>query len=527
MAYAPPQPQDLFDGPDAAARYQEVINRIKDAGNAGLAGKSAGDFFSPGVGIVKSANSQALDVLNKAGVSPDLVKEWELGTPIAQTAVQYTGITAYNVESALLMIVPKELKLRNRTPRQKGVGQGIEYRRITSVSNSGGSSANLSPFFSSVSNTASINGVTWNLPPLISYTGDTTFKAFVEMGFTDTVSVQQQFAAQGFTDAKAVSALALIWADMLGEERQLLNAVSTVLSVSGVSATAAQSTHTTSGSGLPAITTGAVLFSFQSATGESKAVSASTVTVAAGYGIDLTFTGTIPANVVAVNTYVTATGPVYYKGTTVLQNGFSPTTFATVAALPSTSADNGSFYSNGYDGMIQEFSNTSLGGYQKVLNGTLSSSTPGTEFTTALQSLYVTQGADPDAIYTTGSIAKVLFDNLATQGSANSYRLNLTSGDNGTIMGGAVTGIVNPATGKVVDIGVHRYMPAGTAVIHSWQVPWPDSGVTSTMKVVNTVDTMVIDWPWVDMAYKTSTYRYGTLIFEAPILSGIITAIND
>lgn len=523
MAYTAPQPHELFDGPDAAAKYQEVINRIKDAGNAGYQGKAAGDYFAPGVGIVKSAHSQAAEMLNKAGVTPDLVKEWELGNPIATTPVQYTGITPYNVESALLMIVPKELKLRNRTPRQKGIGQGLEYRRITGVSNSGsGGVANLSPFFSSTSNTVSVNGVSWNLPPLISYAGDTTFKPFVEMGFTDTVSVQQQFAAQGFTDAKAVSALALIWADMLGEERALLNARSTVLSVSGASGTAADDTSVT-GSGLPGATATAVYATFSTSYGESKAITLTgTPTTSAGDGIKITSLTGVPAGTLAINIYVNYSGT-YYKGTTVLTTGASPKTFATVAALPSTSADNGSANTLGYDGMITEYSNSSLSGYQLALNGALALDT----FTTALQTLYITQGADPDAIYTTGSITQAAFDLIQSQGTATSYRANFVTGDNGITVGGAVTGFVNPATGKVVEFSAHRYMPNGVAAIQSWQVPWPDSGVTSTMKVVNTVDTMVIDWPWVDMAYKTSTYRYGTVVFEAPILSGIVTNINS
>ena len=68
-------------------------------------------------------------------------------------------------------------------------------------------------------------------------------------------------------------------------------------------------------------------------------------------------------------------------------------------------------------------------------------------------------------------------------------------------------------------------MPAGVAVIHSTSVPWADSGVTATMKVSNVVDTMVIDWPQIGMSYDQSTYTYGTVVFEAPILSGIITNI--
>jgi hypothetical protein len=533
MAYAIPRPADLFEG-NSVQNFQALKALLVEAGNEGIRKRNSGEVlgFSKGVGAVLNENAQVRQMLEKAGLTPDMMKEWSLGNPIAQTPISYTGITPYFVEGALLMLVPKDLHFRNQTPREKGIGQGIEYRRITSVSNSGGASANVSPFFSSTSNTVSINGVTLNRPPQISYSGDATFKPFVEMGLSDSVSMQQQFASQGFTDAQAVSMLALLWADMLGEERALLNGVSTALSVASSTATAAADATATS-AGLPSGTATAVYVTFSSALGESKAITATgTPTVSAVIGVKLSALANVPAGTVGINIYVNMSGT-YYKGSTVFTIagaygvGASPKSFAVVGALPSTSADNGSGNSLGYDGVISEYSNTSLGGYQLAQNAVLSTSNPGVEFENALTTLYVSQGADPDAIYTTGSIMSALYDLLKNNAGNVSYRINLQTGENGVVMGGSVGGVVNPSTSKMVDFHVHRYMPAGVAVIQSWTVPWADSGVTSCMKVVNTVDTMVIDWPQIGMSYDRSTYRYGTCVFEAPVLSGIITSINN
>jgi hypothetical protein len=521
MAFTPPRATELF-AENPVQNMETLKGVLRNIITETDAAKAAGELsFVPKVGIVKSGKAQVVESMLKAGISADVVKEWELGSPIAQTPVQNTGYTPYNVEPAVLMIVPKELKLRNTTARVKGIGQGIEYRRVTGVSNS--TSGNiLSPFFTSTTNTVSINGTTLNRPPLISYTGDTTFKPYVEMGFTDSVSLQQQFAGQDFTDIRALSHLALIWAHTLGEERALLNARSTVLSVASASGTAAADS-TVTGSGLPAAVTTAVYATFSSSLGESKAITLTgTPTTTAGEGIKITSLTGVPAGTLAINIYANYSGT-YYKGTTVLTTGASPTTFATVSALPSTSADNGSGNTLGYDGAISEFGNSSLGGYQLSLNAVLALDT----FTTALQSLYISQGADPDMILTTGSITQAAFDLIQTQGTATSYRANFVTGDNGVTVGGAVTGFVNPATGKVVDFSAHRYMPAGTAVVHSTSVPWGDSGVTATMKVSNVVDTMVIDWPQIGMSYDQSTYSYGTVVFEAPILSGVVTNINN
>lgn len=548
-----PRPADLFDGTpsEQVQQFEALKSVIADSiAEHDENVRRGGVNFVPKQGVVRTGASAIVAEMQKAGLTADVIKEWELGNPIPQTPVQYTGITPYNVEQAVLMIVPKELKLRNSTARVKGIGQGLEYRRITGVSNS--TYANRQgPFFSSVANTQTFNGVTLNRPNLISYTGDTYFKPFVEMGFSDYVSTQQQFAAQGFTDARALSSLSLIWAHVLGEERALLNSRSTALSVSGHSiSSAAQSTEVTSGSGLPAISAstpvGDVYVTFSSSYGESQALySAGAVSISAGYGVDVTLNEAPPAGTLAVNVYVVSTGPVYWKGTTVLAETdvVSPATFATVTALPSHTADNGSYpnylfggtlatgaTSNSifaYDGAVTEFSNASLAGYVEALNAPLSSASPGVEFQTALSTLYVQQGADPDVIWTTGSIMQTLFTNLQNAPSSNAYRVNLIAGDNGVTVGGAVTGIVNPSTSKVVDISTHRYMPPGVAVIAQLQVPWPDSNVTACMKVANVVDTMIIDWPQIGMSYDQSTYTYGTCVFEAPILSGTIININD
>jgi hypothetical protein len=529
---APPLPRQLFED-NPIQNFQALKAALVDMGRSAKTASLQGEIaWSRYQGIIKSERGQQLELLEKMGLTPDKIKEWELGTPIPTTPVQSTGITPYNVESALLMLIPKELQLRNKTPREKGIGQGLEYRRLTALNNSGGAQPELYPFFSSTSNTVTINGVTLNRPPLIAYSGDTTFKAFVEMGFTDSVSVQQQFASQGFTDAQAISMLALLWTDMLGEERSILKARSTVLGITSFAATVAADSTATS-AGLPSGTATAVYITASSSMGESQAITCTgTPTVSAVSGVKVTAFTDVPVGTLAINVYVNMTGT-YYKGTTPFTvagaygAGASPKTFSVVSALPSTSVDNGSYSSLAYDGMITEYNNSALSGYQLALNAALNTSNPGTEFETALTQLYVTQGADVDAIYTTGSIASALYDLLKNNAQNVSYRINLQTGENGVVMGGSVGGVVNPATSKMVDLLVHRYMPNGIAALHSWTVPWADSGITSCMKVVNTVDTMVIDWPQIGMSYDRSTYRYGTLIFEAPVLAGIITNINN
>lgn len=536
------RPNDLFDGPGAVDKFESLKERMVAKAAATDALASRGEIaFEKGVGAKLTGKAAQEAELVKAGVSPDLIKEWSTSAPVASSAIAQAALTPYDYEQEVLWLVPNDTPIRNTVAREKGVGEGTEYRRLTGLSNSRtAGAANLSPFFVSEGTANITNNVNLNRASIMSEVGDKTWTPFVEMGLQSQVSMKYQFAGQGFADIRALSHLALLRAGWFAEENALLNSTSSATSISGLSATAASSG---TGTGLPATTSGAVLFTLSSAWGESQAVSAGTVTVTSGQGIALTITGTLPAGVTAINTYLTAAGPVYYKGTTNLTTGATPTTFAVVTALPSTSADNGSYpnytfggtlISNatansavGYNGIIAAFSGAN-GGYVKALNAALSTTSPFTEFETAFQTLAQQNAARPDVIYTTYSIRTALWDLLKNGNSgATNVRINAQIGDNGVVAGSAVASIVNQATGDTVDIVGHRFMPAGVAVIHSTKVPWADSNVSATVKVKSVVDNMVLDFPQLGMSYDAQTYFYGTALMQAPILSGVLTNINN
>ena len=366
-------------------RAEAVKSAIFAALQRGEELKAAGYVFIPGEGVKNPRQEKMLADLSTKGVTPDTVKEWDFANPVSNTAIQYSGLTPYSLEDALIHLYPKDLTLRNSAARQTKAGPGFEFRRILSVTNSA-YNKNVSPFFISTSNTISVNGTTLNRPPNITYTGDATFLPYVEMGWSDEVALRLVYAANGWSDPQAESALALLNAHMLGEEKALLMARSTSLALGGITATAASSSTVTSGSGLPSGSVTSVLFDFYTGLGESEAVSATqSITLSAGHGIDLTFTGTVPAGAVAVNTYVEISAA-WYKGFTTLTGGISPATFAAYSGtVPSTTADNGSnpaytlggsFIAGassstiaGYDGLISEV--TKNGGYSDYVGATL------------------------------------------------------------------------------------------------------------------------------------------------------------
>lgn len=546
-----PSPSILFgDAPDTAAKFAEMTEKLDACLEAGLRAKMTGEAeFVKGRGIVKSAQAQAIDTLTKsisgdqlaavqsALATADTAKTngWTLTNPLNVVPFGAQGLVPYNLSPVLQMLVPRELKLRNSVPRIKGVGEALNFRSITGVSNSAsGGVSNFNTFFSSASTSATIGGLALNRPGLIQYAATSYTLPYAESGVSDYVTMQAEFAGQGYTSLRSLSAMATLWSTLLGDERNYLGGVVNTTTVGSAAAVAAADASV-SGTPLPGATATAVYVTFTSgavaagATGESKAITATgTVTTTAGQGIKLTSLTNVPAGTVAVNIYANYSGT-YYKGTTVIAaNGASPATWATVAALPSTSVDNGSNTPNGYDGFISVLTNSSLTGYSNAVNGALSTTSPTTEFQSAFQSLYTSIAADPDVIYTTPSIRKAVAASLQSSGgSSTGFRITYEGGNEGIGVGSFVNGVVNEVTGKMVALETHRYMPAGVALIVSNQVPFPDSGVANAWEFHNVADTIILEWPQIDLNYAMSSYTYGVLAYRAPAFSGILTGINN
>jgi hypothetical protein len=474
--------------------------------------------------------------INKAG------SDWTLTNPLDDSTSGVTGLVPYNLDPALSMLIPRSFILRQRTPRVPGIGQSTEFRRIIGLSNAGvGGVGRLSTFFNPTGTTATFGPLTLNRPSKITYAADKVVLSMVNQGVSDEVDMTAQYAGMGYVDLSQVSHTAAMWAHLLGEEQNMANGRSTVLDVTGVTFTAAPSSTVTAGSGLPTIDTGAppvgnVYISFNSSMGESQAIGPVAVSadITAGHGIDITLTGDpVPSGSVSINVYVVSTGPDYWVGTAIAVGSstpdliVSPTTFAAIAALPSTAEDNGSGSSLAYDGYTSVLTNPALAGYVNALNGALSS-TPGEDFQTAFYAMY-SNGylASPNVIFATAGIAQFLGTQIFAQGSPTSYRANFDTEGDGVTIGSYIKRIINSTTQRPVDLIVHPYLAPGVALIHSDTLPFPDSGVSNTVDCMNVQDLLVLDWPVIQLSRDLSTYQYGTLRFKAPKWSGALTNVTS
>ena len=555
MALVAPSINEMFSDVPQEKRAEKFLKYTEALDKTlleGLTSKMRGETgFVRHEGITKSqsnasSTAQALAVLEKtvsadqlasvrsALQTSDIQKEWTLSNPLSVVPFGDQGLVPYDLSPVLQMIVPRELKLRNVTPRIKGMGTALNFRSITGVSGSAsGGVNNLQTFFSSSTTTQTVGGIAWNRPPAISYAASSQTVVYQEEGTSDSVTMQAEYAGQGYTSLRSLSATANLWSGLLGQERNFLGGVNAALVVSGSSATAAvDSTNTTSG--LPSGTATAVYVTFTSAavvngfSGESKAITASgTPDTSAGEGVQLSVLAGVPAGTVAINVYINYSGT-YYKGTTPatiageVGVGASPAVYSVVSALPSTSVDNGSFSAEAYQGYISAFTTAGFTGYTTAVNAAVSLDI----FDAGLVSLYESIQADPDVIWTTPAIRSAFGEALETAGvsSSTGIRVNYDGGQ-GVIVGNFVSGVKNKATGKVIDLETHRYMPAGVAVVHSFAVPFPDSGVSNTVEYHAPIDFVSLEWPVTDLNYSISNYSYGALAFRAPAFSGCYTSI--
>ncbi|MDQ6719329.1 MAG: hypothetical protein M3003_00865 [Candidatus Dormibacteraeota bacterium] len=569
MPYAPPRPHEMFSDASSSAEVASSFESYKSAvADSHDRTQRANLRFVPGVGAVSAANetaaqdltavlaglekSASADVLSSLSsqletlkaVLPDLSKDWSSASPLS------TGLVAYDLQAPAKLLLPRRTPLRNRTPRTtQGVGTTARYKRITGLTNLGvGGVADQTTFFNSEAVSTTFGGVTGlRRPPKISYAADEKAVLFAEQGLSDSVTAKATYQSQGFQDLRSLSHTALLWATMVGEEKNLLLGRSSASGFAGAIAapTAVAATAVAAGAGQTGNSANiANLYIYVTAKGGGGESVASTVlnstALAAVTGRVLNVTWTDSPGALGYNVYAGTTAGIasaWYYGTTGT-NAFTMqfTGAGTGGALNSGTAPSPALVAGtdttanavGYDGFLTVLSDPTQSGYVGRQNATFSTTNPGGEFQTAFSAMFAKNMADPNVIYLYAGGRVALSDLLKTSSSSN-YRLTIDSGEagTGTHLGSLVTGLVNEVTGTMVDLEVHPYMPLGTAIIHSESLPMPDTNITSTTEVRNVVDYMAIEWPQIQLTFDVSTYLLGSLIFYAPGWSGAILGIAN
>lgn len=533
-------------GAQRAERFEKYQGKLgeaitkADSGNYGFIekvgivpkglGSTADRIFERVEAITKSMSPDQLatvqnDIAMARSMVADITKDWTTTNPLS------SGVVPYDLQAPAKELVPLHTPLRNSTPRNNaGKGLATHWKRLDSINNAGGGVGNplaaagtLSPFINSQTGTQSFGSLSLRRGTKINYNMTDQVASYVEMGYSDMVTWEAQFAGVGFQDVRALSRHALLWSHLMGEERAILygrgasgNGYSGAVSAPVISAADSGLSGSLAASAYKMIVLAYAGF------GTSVQSNEATVTPTVNHGITVTVS-TEPVGALNYALYVTAAGG--GTGTETFQTNFvgNSVTFTSVsagAALPAnsdTTAD-----PNGYDGWLGVL--PAQGGYVKRVNSKLSTTAPGSEFQAAFLAMYQNNYAEPDDIYLDPNV-KVELGNILQNNAQNlPFRIQLSQ-DAGTI-GVAVTGMQNQLNSQMVGLNVHPFMPLGAVLIRSLHIPYPAAGISNTAEIRTVQDYMAVDWPQIQYTYDASTYFFGTMVHYAPAFSGLLLGVQ-
>ncbi|MHB8573554.1 MAG: hypothetical protein ACYDAY_11485 [Candidatus Dormibacteria bacterium] len=458
----------------------------------------------------------------------ELTKTEFTGTyPISGSQTGY-GFAVYDLEAPSKKIFPVLTPFRNRVPRTDGEGSAVHWKQITSISGSGGAQPVVNHFLAELPSN-SVGGLTLNLPPEIQWGAADKNTSYVPIGLSGSNSMISQIASRGYEDIRSLVGLSVLQSLMLSEERGLWSGRTTAVSaptISSATAGAASGSQTaiTGASG----STVYVKVTALTMMGESVASAATTVaSVTNGTSVVTVTIGTVTGAEgyrVYVSTGASDPGDASrWKAGECASNvfviqGALPTSGATPPASDSTAS------ANAYLGVFPQLE----GGanfYNQVLNATLTLA----NLQTAFQDRFDNLKADPEEMWTSASDRRSFSDLVLAQSgaAAQGFRINITPGADGITAGVIVSAVLNESTGREVPLRVHPWLHQGNLVGLSYTLPFPNSEVPNVWEVKGPQDYLAIDWPVIDMNYRTSVIAFNALIGYAPDFNFWIKGIKN
>lgn len=474
--------------------------------------------------IAKALQSPLPDAIAKAFTSPSSAT---------------SGLAEYNLEQGARLLYPLTTIFRNEIPREVGqAGIQANWRSITAVNPNG----------------ESIGVSEGNRGGFNSYTEVDKFAKFVELGLEDYVTWKAERAAGSFQNLDELAVQMLLQATMEAEERVILGGNATTglgttptptVTVSGTGGTIpAQSglvtcvALTLKGSQLSSVAGGVKLpytrtnadGSTDNITGFSAAPSASSAaTTSAG-------TSSVTASVAAVPgafAYAWFFGVAGSQKLAAITGAASVNLTAPAAgtqnltAVPATDSSTDPLV---FDGLIAQAVASGSGAYFKDAGGVaLTSTGSGTggiaEFDAAIESFFDNYRLIPTDITISGADQKAI-KNLILNGNTN--LAPFFADTEGNVRAGArVRTYTNPIGYGTQDLNlrVHPFLPQGTVLFTTKQVPYPLSNVRNIMKMNLRRDYYSILWPLRSRKHEYGVYFDGVLQHYFPASMGIITNI--
>jgi len=372
----------------------------------------------------------------------------------------------------------------------------------------------------------SVGGLTLNLPPEIQFAASDVQTKYVPLGLSGSNSMISQFAGRGFEDIRQLVSLSVLQSLMLSEERGLGSGRTTALGAPAIASTTSQA-PTTGQTGLSGVTTNVfVKVSAITMMGETTLSAASTQATSNGNVVTVNVTALTGAE--AYNVYVStgAADPgdasrflmVTSGAPTFFLMGPVPTSGTAASAVTSDTTAS----ANAYLGYFRQIESGS--GQINVLNRTIALN----DIDSLLFPLYNSVKADPEELWAAAGLRQDYSQLVLQQAgsAANGYRVAWASNEQSGITAGVVvTAVLNKITGREIPLRVHPWFKPGNLVAFSYTLPFPNSEVPNVWEVKLPQDYLAIDWPVIDMNYRTSVLAFGALIGYAPAFNGWIKGV--
>jgi len=453
---------------------------------------------------------------------------------IAKTFGLSSGFQPYNLAPYAVILQPVFSPIRNRLARLKGQGKMAEFKAVTSVDTSGATGVAAE---GSVASTIATQFADVQI-------------SFASYGLaSDPVTYEQLWAGQGKAgdfdiDSRALSVANLLKALMNAEEKLImfgLGPASQITTSGGDSWTFGGLVGTPSSPTLTAGTsgtmTGTVYVKQTVVTGMGESLPSTAASNAFGTASNgsLAITPVAPSNkpVLGYNIYLSTDNVTYHKYTpaTAQANGYStngaPITVTAVpgsGAAPPTVDTSGS--SNAFNGIWSYMFAGGSGATLSAQNAQLTSLTP---LDSLFESIWNAAFGDPDDIWCNSHEIRTL-TNL-TVGSGNPYYLQYAPAQQSDVIGRyRISRYTNQVTGKVLPISVHAWLPQGSILTTSTQLPawYVGNNVPSVWAMELTQDYVEIDYEPTRTAptWQSEIRCFGGLKCHVPSVNGLLYAIT-
>ncbi len=439
------------------------------------------------------------------------------GPGLSKTGINIAeALVGINLEAPSKKLFPVYSPLRNRIPRIKApIGAtAVQWKQIDAINGN-----NLWP------------GVSENTRQSAFMLTNTSSKSatFKTLGFDDYVGFEALAASKGFEDVRAVAALNLLYATMIGEEKVLLGG--------NVSAVAAPTlTSETGGATAGGLSDGTYKIKISSlvlrgydkgatgnggadSDGESLPSSASAgVVLAAGTSVQkITYIWAAKKGAVAYNLYVQKDAGSFYYQTTSTATKYVLTTFTGSGNVPN-SADTTPGATE-FDGIISQIeTNASPSAlFKDMSGGTLTSDGAGgiVEVDAILKQMWDSYRLGPTMLLVNSQEAQSI-TKLIGSSSNLAYRIVLQDGQRDIVGGIYVGAYLNKFASSFaegvpneVPIKIHPNLPPGTVLFVVEALPYPNNQVPNVWEVETQQEYTQYEW-----ALSQRRYEFGIYVIE-------------